>query len=79
MLGHIMTDDRTNMRDDTFEALAYVYTNSEFCVQYMDDMLSPGKKALLAQVSREAFRTCKAVRNVHSSFELIRTILGIEQ
>ena len=54
-LGHIQTKDRLNMRDDTFEALTFMYVNGEFCLDGVD-LLSNDNKTLLARVSIRAMR-----------------------
>ena len=49
------TKDRLNMRDDTFEALVWLYTNGDFCLQEGNG-LSSEETLLFAQVSQREFQ-----------------------
>eukprot|EP00665_Eupelagonemidae_sp_cell47_P016892 gene16892-biopygen8044 len=54
-LGHIQTKERLNMRDDTFEALTFLYVNGEFCLGG-GDFLSMDDSILLARYSLRSMR-----------------------
>eukprot|EP00666_Eupelagonemidae_sp_cell4sb_P017816 gene17816-biopygen10977 len=56
LLGHVQTKDRLNMRDDTFEWLVFLYTNSEFVITGERERFNAGDMIAFADWSSRAFR-----------------------
>ena len=54
-LGQIQTRDRLNMTDATFEALCFIYSNKDFCVDMAKLWFTDAELSLLyALTAREA-------------------------
>jgi hypothetical protein len=54
-LGRVQTKERLNMRDETFEALVFLYTNGKFCLENFPG-LSSDEMLLLAKACMRAFQ-----------------------